>query len=205
MTANTVLNTGTGGDTIATDDMTTAKAQRIKIITGATGVDGGNMSRSNPIAIESVNTNRTYISYFANGSAAGTSGTETAITLSKTFMDGTAAVAAAASITPTSGKRFRITSITFGSRGNATATAQVTNFNLRINSASATTTSSAVAISAATATPATSSAWDRFYVALGEDGPEIVGGGTLTFGVTAAATYTTNAPTWSVTITGYEY
>ena len=32
MAANTILNTGTGGDTIATDDMTTSKAQRIKTL-----------------------------------------------------------------------------------------------------------------------------------------------------------------------------
>ena len=51
MAANTILNTGTGGDTIATDDMTTSKAQRIKIITGATGTDGGNVTIANPFPV----------------------------------------------------------------------------------------------------------------------------------------------------------
>jgi hypothetical protein len=346
MTANTILNTGTGGDTIATDDMSGVKAQRVKIITGATGTDGGNVSLSNPfpvgtagslftastsnssttqlaasatftgtvetvynqqsisilltsdqpgtltclqyidaggtrlahtdtftntagspisraivangnyfkvtyqntggsttttfqldvaygqivpitnlgnqpfalaeynnaavsnanpIPIQPVNTTRTYLSYYANGVASGTTGTETAIAISRTTMDGTAAGTAANSQTPTSGKRFRITTITFGSRGNASGTAQVTNFSLRINSAGAVTTTSSVALSAGTATPGTAQAWDRWFIDFGSDGPEIVGNGTLQWGVTANATYATNAPTWYVTITGYEY
>ena len=42
-------------------------------------------------------------------------------------------------------------------------------------------------------------------ITLPADGLEIPGDGTLQFGVTAAATYTTNAPTWDVVIIGYEY
>jgi hypothetical protein len=37
------------------------------------------------------------------------------------------------------------------------------------------------------------------------DGIEIVGDGTLQLGITAAATFVTNAPTWDVLIVGYEY
>jgi hypothetical protein len=47
-------------------------------------------------------------------------------------------------------------------------------------------------------------AWDRYIIPVIE-GMEIVGDGTLQFGITAAATYATNAPTWDVTILGYEY
>ena len=346
MTANTVLNAGTGGDTIATDDMTTSKAQRIKIITGATGTDGGNvttanpfpvgvagslftastvnstttqlaasatftgtvetvynqqtisllvvsdqpgtltclqyidaggtklahtdvftntagvpisraivangnyfkltyqntgasttttlqvdtaygqivpitnlgnqpmalaeynnaaLSNANPIPIQSVNTGRTQLSFYANAAAAGATGVETAISIARSTFDGTAAGGAAASQTPTSGKRFRITTITFASRGNATATAQVTNFSLRVNSGGAVTTSSSVALTVGTATPATASAWDRWFIDFGGDGPEIVGNGTLQWGITANAVFVTNAPTWYVAITGYEY
>lgn len=346
MSANTTLNTGTGGDVIATDDFTTAKAQRIKVMLGATGVDGGNVttanpfpvspagsyfiassgntttaqlaasgtftgtvesvynqqaisilltsdqpgtltlyqyidsgatklahtdvytntagsplslaivangnyfkatyqntgasttttldldvaygtidsmtnlgnkpvalleynkaaiSNANPIPVQQVNTGRTYLTFFANAAAAGTTGTETAISISRTTFDGTAAGTAAASQTPTSGKRFRITSITLASRGNATATAQVTNFSLRVNSGGAVTTSSSVALSTGTATPATASAWDRWFIDFGADGPELVGNGTLQWGITANAVYTTNAPTWYVEVTGYEY
>jgi hypothetical protein len=55
------------------------------------------------------------------------------------------------------------------------------------------------------ATPATASAWDRVLVDLGGEGIEITCDGTKQFGLTAAATYTTNAPTWDATIIGYEY
>jgi hypothetical protein len=54
------------------------------------------------------------------------------------------------------------------------------------------------------ATPQTANAWDRVLMAI-PDGYEILGDGTLQFGITAAATYTTNAPTWDVTIVGFEY
>lgn len=37
------------------------------------------------------------------------------------------------------------------------------------------------------------------------EGYEIIGDGTLQFGVTANAVFTTNAPTWDVLIIGYEY
>lgn len=146
---------------------------------------------------------RTHVMYSAVAVAAGTTTTETAITLVKS--SGTAATSSAASHTPASGKRFRITSITFATRGNATATIQTTTFNFRINTAGAVTTSSTpILFSVRSATPATASAWDRFQVPI-PDGFEIVGDGTLQFGVTAAATYTTNAPTWDVLITGFEF
>jgi hypothetical protein len=37
------------------------------------------------------------------------------------------------------------------------------------------------------------------------DGMEFAGNGTIQFGVTANAVFVTNAPTWDVTITGFEY
>lgn len=39
------------GDNISTDDLGVAKAQRVKIITGASGVDGGNVSTANPFPV----------------------------------------------------------------------------------------------------------------------------------------------------------
>ena len=144
------------------------------------------------------------MTYSAVAAAAGTTTTETAITLTKS--SGTAATSTAVSFAPTSGKRYRITSITFATRGNASATIQTTTFNFRINTAGAVTTSSTpIIFSVRSATPATASAWDRFSVPLPDDGIQIAGDGTLQFGVTAAATYVTNAPTWDVLITGYEY
>jgi hypothetical protein len=146
---------------------------------------------------------RTHINLYAVGAAAGATGVETAISLTKS--SGTDAVSTAVSHAITSGKTFRITSITFATRGHATATAQVTTFRLRINTAGAViTTSTPIPISARCATPATANAWDRFVVPIG-DGFEITGTGTLQIGVTANAVFTTNAPTWDVLITGYEY
>jgi hypothetical protein len=146
---------------------------------------------------------RTTVTYTAVAAAAGTTTTETAITLQKSA--GTAATSTAASFVITSGKRFRITHITFATRGHNTATAQTTTFNLRVNTAGAVTTSSTpIIFRARAATPATANAWDRATFEI-PDGLEILGDGTLQFGVTAAATYTTYAPTWDVTIIGFEY
>lgn len=146
---------------------------------------------------------RTHINLYATAVASGTTTTETAISLNKS--SGTAAVANAASFVVTSGKRFRITHFSVATRGHVTATIQTTTFNLRINAAGGVTTSSTpIVLSARSATPATASAWDRYAIPI-PDGFEILGDGTLQIGITAAATFVTNAPTWDVTITGYEY
>lgn len=93
----------------------------------------------------------------------------------------------------------------FASRGNVTATAQVTTFNLRINTGGAVITSTTpVVLSARTATQAVALDWDRVTVVL-PDGMEFAGNGTIQFGLTANAVFTTNAPTWDALITGFEY
>ena len=211
MADNTLLNTGTGGDTIATDDVTTlngsassgVKVQRVKV-----GFGDENTARDAsalfPLPVMHQNASRVFKQFWANAAASGTTGTETAITLTTSQSLGSATTTGT-SFTPTSGKTFRITGITFGSRGNATATTQVTTFTIRVNTAGAVTTTSAAIYSARTATPATASAWDRVSFPLGNEGIEIAGNGTVQFGVTASAVFTTNAPTWDVSITGYEY
>jgi hypothetical protein len=328
MADNTTLNTGTGGDVIATDDIAGVKFQRVKIVLGADGVNGGDVSSSNalpisdnsssitvdnsgtfavqaaqsgtwtlgansgvdigdvtinnadggpvpvkigdgtnylvvdtahndgesntenhldiaakgmffngttwdrmrgdttngldvdvtrvsgnvsvigtastPVPVQFTNTSRTEIRFYAVAAAAGTTGTETAITLTKS--SGTSATTTGTSFVVTNAKRFKINQIIFATRGNNTATAQTTTFNFRINTGGAvTTTSTPVILAARSATPATANAWDRNTITLPGDGIEIVGDGTLQFGITAAATYTTNAPTWDVVIIGYEY
>lgn len=146
---------------------------------------------------------RTALNYYAVAVAAGTTGTETLFTLTKS--SGTAATSTATTFTPTSGKRFRITGISVATRGNVTATVQTTTFNFRLNTAGACLVSSTpIWLAVRSATPATASAWDRVLVPI-PDGYEIAGNGTLQFCVSAAATYTTNAPTWDVWITGFEY
>lgn len=209
MTDNSTQN---GTDTIATDDLATlngggvsgVKAQRVK---AGSGVDGtfNDACSATPLPVAIRDTGRTLIQLYATGVAAGTTGTETAISLIKALCDGTAPAAGAASIAPTNGKRFRITSITLASRGHATATAQVTKFTLRCNSGGAVTTASNAALVVQTATPATALAYDRVSLPLEDAGLEFAGSATLQIGLTANAVYTTNAPTWDVLITGYEY
>lgn len=146
---------------------------------------------------------RVAVSFYALGVASGTTTTETAITMTKSAATG--ATSSASSFVVTSGKKFRIIQISVATRGNVTATAQVTTFSLRVNAAGAVTTSSTpIVFSARSATPATALAWDRVILPLPE-GYEIAGDGTLQIGMTANSVFTTNAPTWDVNIIGYEY
>ena len=205
MADNTTLNVGSGGDVIATDDIGGVKYQRIKLVHGIDGVNDGDVSSANPLPTFIIDTSKAPINFWANGAASGATGVETAISMTKSPTPG-GATSAAASFVVTSGKRFRITAIVFATRGNNTATAQVTTFNLRVNTAGAVTTTSPIWFSARSATPATANAWDRTAVFTFTDaGPEVLGDGTLQIGVTAASTFTTNAPTWDVQIIGYEY
>ena len=48
MADNTTLNTGTGGDVIASDDIGGVKYQRVKLIHGADGINSGDVSNVNP-------------------------------------------------------------------------------------------------------------------------------------------------------------
>jgi hypothetical protein len=139
MVDNTTLNAGSGGDVIATDDIAGVKHQRVKIEHGADG-SATDVSNSTPLPTFDRHDGRTLVQLYATAVASGTTGTETAILLAKAGTLGSAPAAAAASLVPPTGKRFRITSITFASRGNATATAQVTTFNIRVNAGGAVTT-----------------------------------------------------------------
>ena len=51
MADNTTLNNGTGGDVIATDDISGVKYQRVKVVIGADGVNNGDISSSNPLPV----------------------------------------------------------------------------------------------------------------------------------------------------------
>lgn len=146
---------------------------------------------------------RTAIIYYATAAASGTTGTETAITLTKA--SGTSATSTAVSFVVTSGKRFRIQQILVSAVGNVTATTQATTFSFRINTAGAVTTASTPIVwKGRVQTPATSLAYQQISLPI-PDGYEILGDGTLQFGFTANAVFTTNAPTWDVAIIGYEY
>lgn len=52
MADNTVLNLGSGGDTIATDDIGGVKYQRVKIVHGQDGQNSGDASHANPLPVE---------------------------------------------------------------------------------------------------------------------------------------------------------
>lgn len=203
MADNTTLNVGTGGDVIATDDIGGVKHQRVKVEFGADG-SASDVSGSTPLPVQMRDDDKAPLHYWAVAVAAGATGVETAITLTRSPSPG-GTTTTGASWVPTNAKRFRLTGISFAARGNNTATAQATTFNLRVNTAGAVTTTSAVWLAARVATPATANSWDRVIVPLPSQGIEIAGNGTIAFGVTAAATFTTNAPTWDVLITGYEY
>lgn len=200
-----------GTDTIATDDVTTLngaassgiKVQRMKNCYGDENISR-DVSPSFPLPVALRDITKTPIQLWANGAAAGATGTETLISLTRSGAAGQATTTGT-TFAPSSGKRFRITSITFASRGNATATAQVTTFTLRVNTGGAAAVGSAAMISGRTATPATALAYDRLSLPLEDAGLEIAGDGTLNFGISANAVFVTNAPTWDVLITGYEY
>ena len=148
-------------------------------------------------------TGRTSVVFYANAVASGSTGVETAITLS--LSSGTSAVTTGSSFVVTSGKTLRINSIILASRGNATATAQITTFSLRLSTSGAvTTTTTPVLFGVTTATPATAQAWDRCVIDI-PDGYEIAGNGSVQIGLTANAVFSSNAPTWFATITGYYY
>lgn len=55
MADNTILSIGTGGDTIATDDIGAIKYQRVKLVEGADGVNDGDISAANPLPVEQPN------------------------------------------------------------------------------------------------------------------------------------------------------
>ena len=51
MADNTVLPVGSGGDTIATDDIGGVKFQRVKLIHGADGINAGDVASANPLPV----------------------------------------------------------------------------------------------------------------------------------------------------------
>ena len=52
MADNTTLNSGSGGDTIGSDDISGVKYQRVKLIYGSDGVNEGDVNRNNPFPIQ---------------------------------------------------------------------------------------------------------------------------------------------------------
>lgn len=70
MADNTVLNTGSGGDTIATDDIGGVKYARSKIVVGADGVNDGDVSSANPLPVTGTLTTVNTVTTLAGGGVA---------------------------------------------------------------------------------------------------------------------------------------
>jgi hypothetical protein len=137
------------------------------------------------------------------GLAAAATTVEQLLTLAL-FNGNTGLVTSGNSFTIPAGKIFRISNIILGSRGNVTATAQVTTFSLRVNPAGAVVVGSTPIFSFRTMTPPTSDALDRATI-IGADDIEIIGNGTLQIGLTANSVYVTNPPTLDALIAGFLY
>ncbi len=56
MADNTTLNTGSGGDTLATDDIGGVKYPRSKLVIGADGTNDGDVSAANPLPVKGTGT-----------------------------------------------------------------------------------------------------------------------------------------------------
>lgn len=69
MADNTVLNTGSGGDTYASDDIGGIKFSRIKVVHGVDGTNDGDVSRTNALPVTPGASTRTDTS---TGTGAGT-------------------------------------------------------------------------------------------------------------------------------------
>lgn len=148
--------------------------------------------------------NKTQITLCANNHASGATGVETIITLRKS--SGTDATSTGTTFVVTSGKTFVITGIIFGVKGHNTATNSQTTFNVRINTnGNVVAATTPILLSARVCTTAVANTYDKIDIPLPSEGYEIYGTGTLQIGVSAASAFTTNAPTWDVLITGYEY
>ena len=53
MADNTTLNAGSGGDTYGSDDISSVKYQRIKLIHGVDGTNDGDVAKTNPLPVNS--------------------------------------------------------------------------------------------------------------------------------------------------------
>lgn len=70
MADNTTLNTGAGGDVIASDDIGSVKFQRIKLIHGIDGVNDGDVASGNPLPVVTNFKNPVYRMFVPAGAAA---------------------------------------------------------------------------------------------------------------------------------------
>lgn len=201
MADNTTLPTGSGGDVIATDDVTTlnggassgVKVQRVKVQYGDDGT-ARDASDAFPLPVALKASHRTQRAWTATFTAATTEGLIT-LTPQTDGANGTTGT----SFVVTNGKRLKLTGLTVHTR-NAGAAVQAAIVNLRINNAGAVTTTSPLLASAVAGTGvATANASNGMTVPLDID---ILGDGTKQIGISQIGTATANN---TVTLHGYEY
>lgn len=147
---------------------------------------------------------RTSIVFYVTASTVGATTVESALTLTKSA--GTGATSAANFFVITSGKRFRISSISVATQGNVTATTHTTTLSIRLATAgNCATGTTPVLYKFRSSAPATTLFWDRLPTYPIPDGYEVLGDGTLNICASVNSTFTTNAPTVDLMIVGYEY
>lgn len=203
MPDNTATNPGTGGDTIATDDLTTlnggastgVKVQRVKVMFGDDGI-ARDASQAFPFPVYPSGSGRVLKVFSGTFTGAAT---EALISLTP-ITDGVAGTAAT-SFVVTSGKRFRIQAMTLTIR-NAGAAVQGSVVNLRVNTAGAATAASALLLTAGAGTLSATANIVGMGLADVPDGLEILGNGTIQFGVSQVGTATAGN---TITLVGYEY
>ncbi len=120
--------TGTGTLNIAITSSETGS--NFNNINGGTTLTKGTQGINGSMVQQLRDSGRTELHFYATAFAAGATGVETLFTLTRSADQATTSTAT--TFTPTSGKRFRITGITFATLGNAVATAETTTFNLRV-------------------------------------------------------------------------
>jgi hypothetical protein len=146
---------------------------------------------------------RTTVVLYGTALAVGATTVEAMLTVAQ--QKGVAAVNSSTSFIIPNGKRFRMQAIVLAQVGNATATLASTIIRMRYNATGAAVVGSTPILwQSRIVTPASASAYVATDVSI-PDGLELTGDGVGQYGFSVNSTYTTNAPTVDLMITGYEY
>ncbi len=108
MSDNTILNAGSGGDTIAFDDISGVKHQRIKLIHGADGVNAGDVATANPLPIGLDNQALTAVNHAITAKLATDSIQDGLTALTPKFANFDAAAGDIVLVAAVAGKRIRL-------------------------------------------------------------------------------------------------
>jgi len=147
--------------------------------------------------------NRTNLIWW--GSAIPVAATTTEFSITMTAASATSLTTSAMSLTITSGEILRITSITVGQIGSATATLANSTIHFRLSTTGlVTVTTQPIIWTWRLETPATADA-QQILTTNYPDGIEFKGNGTVNIGFTANSTFALNGPTLDIALTGFYY